>query len=115
MERVIRNQADVANRWAEARKKELLRLAETEQGVVDVINWGELPITKKVREAFKKFEGKLLRRLRKGAIGEKQWTEAEGRALALMLEYSGLLEDILSQAQKQFFLIQEKKKPKEST
>ena len=115
MKPVIRNQADVANRFAEARRKEIIRLANDEQGVVDIISWGELPTTKKVREAFSKFEQKLLRRLKKGAIGEKQWSEAEGRALALMLEYSGLLEDILSQAQKQFLLIQQKKQPKENT
>ena len=115
METIVRNQADAANRWVEARHKELIRLANDEQGVVDVISWGELPMTRKVREAFKKFDAKLLRRLRKGAIGEKQWPEAEGRALAIMLEYAGLLEDILSQAQKQFLLIQRKKEPKEST
>ncbi len=108
----IRGQADAMRHFAQARRKEIVRLVDTEQGVMEVINWGELPMTKKVREAFKTFEGKLLRRLKKGAIGERQWSEPEGRALAIMLEYSGLLEDILSQAQKQLLLIQRKRQEK---
>jgi hypothetical protein len=106
---IVRNQADAARRFAQARRKEFINLATEEQGVVDVINWGELPATRKVRDAFLDMDAKFLRRLKRNAVGEKQWSEAEGRALAIALEYTGLLEDMLGQAKKRLLLIQQKK------
>lgn len=109
MPETIRNQADAARHFAEARRKEIINLIKEESGVVELINWGNLPITKKLREAFRAMDAKILRRLKRNAIGDKRWSEEEGRALAIALEYAGLIEDVLDQAQKRFLLIQQKK------
>ena len=104
----VRNQADAATRWLQARQREAARLADDEQGVREILAWGDHPVTKKARESFALFGKKVLRRLKKGAIGEKQWTEPEGRALALALEFTGLFDEILEQAKNRLVLLQQK-------
>lgn len=108
----VRNQAE-AMTWFKARRKEAAKLAVDEGGVREILIWGELPVTKKARETFSAFKEKILRRLKKGATGEKQWSEAEGRALAIALEFTGLFDEILNQARKQLLLIQQKQEKKE--
>ena len=85
------NQAEVATRMMEGKKRQIRDLLESEGEALEFLNWAELPMTKKVRESFKIKERGLDKELKT----QKWKTEAEGRGLCYLCTYLGLLENMI--------------------
>ena len=103
-----RNQAEAIT-FAHAQERDAFKeLLIHESELTEILRWAELPVTKKVREAFLKYEEKILKRLK-----STQWTEAEGKGFAFLCNYIGLLERIVGDCQKKHQSIQVKKQKRE--
>lgn len=100
-----RNQAEAVTQIKRRQKEvfnELLSKAEGE--VTEFLNWAELPMTKKIREKFIEFEAKILK-----IFKANKWTEAEGRGIALLFQFTGILEEMVKSSQEKFNQIQQRK------
>lgn len=103
-----RNQAEAMTQIRTQERNAFKELLVQESDLVEILNWAELPVTKKIREAFKKYEEKVLKKLKSA-----QWTEAEGKGLAFLCNYIELLERIIGDCQKKYQNVQIRRQKKE--
>lgn len=101
-----RNQAEaltfIKKREKELRNKELF---ESESETIELLNWAELPITKKIREKFKETREKF-----QDYFESQKWTnEADARGIAYSLRFLSVLEKLVESSKKQYGRIQAKK------
>ena len=96
------NQAEVATRMMEGKKKQIRDFLESEGEPLEFLNWAELPMTKKFRESLKIKEKELDKQLK----AQKWKTEAEGRGLCYLCIYLGLLEDMVKHYKEKYRKIQ---------
>jgi hypothetical protein len=104
MPETIHSQADAMNRLKKQKDELFKKMLIEEQEVADVLEWAEFRVTKKVRKAFQDFEKKVLQEFKKN-----KWTEAEGRGIAYLLHFTGILEGIIEDSRKKWNSIQTRK------
>jgi len=103
------NQAEAMTRLLEGEKQIFEVLLKREGEIIEFLNWADLPQTKKVRKAFADFEAKVLKTFK-----ENKWEEeAEARAIAYLLQFTGIIDETIISSQKAFKQIQERKQKKE--
>lgn len=86
-------------------------LLKAEGEINAVLQWADLPTTKKIRAAFGDFKNGVIK-----IFKQNKWTEGEGRGLAFVLQFADLLEDEIKKAQNKLARIrqqQEKEKQKQ--
>lgn len=98
----LHNQAEVATRMMEGRKRQIRDFLASEGETLEFLNWAELPMTKKVRESLKRKEKEYDKQLKI----QKWKTEAEARGLCYLCGYLGLLEDMIENYKGQYQKIQ---------
>lgn len=88
----------------EQREKLFADIIRAEGEIVQFLNWAELPVTKKLRQKFSEFESKVLK-----VFKANKWTEAEGRGIAYLFEFTAILEEMIADSQKKLEQIRQRK------
>ena len=99
-----RNQAEALTYLKRQEKNVFADLLKAESELLEFLTWAELPMSKKIRERFIKFEGKIFK-----IFKDNKWTEAEGRGIAYLFQFTGILEEMVKTYREKFNQIQQRK------